>query len=559
MTKRFTPFRLSTLALTCGLACALPAHAFELESSDPDTRIRLDFTPKYSLAWRLKDPSAVLTSPAARGDGGVTNENDGDLNFKKGLVSNRADLLTEFDYSRSNWGLRVSHSAWYDSQYLRANANDGTAGVSNFAGQPANQFVPATRDQHGRGDEFLDAFVWGKGSIGSMPASIRVGKHALQYGESVFFGQNGIANAQGPVDIAKIVSVPNWQFKEVLLPVEQISGTLQVAEGVTLGGYYQLKWRPSKIPGVGSYFSNQDYIGGGRVYLGGPVLPTDTSRDQKPGDSGQLGAQLRWAPAGSNYEFGLYAARYNDKTPAVPVFDLINGNVHNVYAKGIKTVGASVTSSIGQLNWALEGSLRSNAPLASDPAVLGGAPFMPPANCDGSAANPCYATGRTAHINLSGIYVLNKSTLWDGGALVAELAWNRLLSVTKNPSAVGFGGLDPNTTRDAAAFRMIFEPQYFQVLPGLDLSIPLGLGYNFGGRSAAVINFAGGASKAGDVSIGIKGKYQNVWNFALNYTAFFGKENTLTVTDPSTPTRMLSFGQTLKDRNYVSFTASRTF
>ena len=106
---------------------------------------------------------------------------------------------------------------------------------------------------------------------------------------------------------------------------------------------------------------------------------------------------------------------------------------------------------------------------------------------------------------------------------------------------------------------MIFEPQYFQVLPGLDLSIPLGLGYNFGGRSAAVINFAGGASKAGDVSIGIKGKYQNVWNFALNYTAFFGKENTLTVTDPSTPTRMLSYGQSLKDRNYVSFTASRTF
>ena len=96
-TKRFNPFRLSALALTCGLACALPAHAFELESSDPDTKIRLDFTPKYSLAWRLKDPSAVLTSPAARGDGGVTNENDGDLNFKKGLVSNRADLLTEFD------------------------------------------------------------------------------------------------------------------------------------------------------------------------------------------------------------------------------------------------------------------------------------------------------------------------------------------------------------------------------------------------------------------------------------------------------------------------------
>jgi hypothetical protein len=241
------------------------------------------------------------------------------------------------------------------------------------------------------------------------------------------------------------------------------------------------------------------------------------------------------------------------------VFDLINGNVHKVYAKGIKTLGASVTSSVGQLNWALEGSVRADAPLTNDPAVLGGAPFMPPADCSGAASNPCYAIGKTAHLNLSGIYVLNKSGLWDGGALVAELAWNRLLSVTRNPSAVGFGGLDPNTTRDAMAFRMIFEPQYFQVLPGLDLSIPLGLGYNFGGRSSAIFNFAGGASNAGDLSIGIKGKYQNAWNFGLSYTTFFGTENTFTVADPRTPTRMLSFGQSLKDRDYVSLNVSRTF
>jgi hypothetical protein len=298
------------------------------------------------------------------------------------------------------------------------------------------------------------------------------------------------------------------------------------------------------------------------VYFGPPlppVLVTDDSKDQKPGDSGQFGAQLRWSPAGSAYEYGFYAARYHDKTPAVPVFDFINGNVHKVYAKGIKTVGASVTSSVGQLNWALEGSVRADAPLANDPAVLAGAPFMPPLNCDGTAANPCYAIGKTAHVNLSGIYVLNKSSLWDGGAVVAELAWNRVLSVTKNPSAVGFGGLDPNTTRDAAAFRMIFEPQYFQVLPGLDLSVPVGLGYNFGGRSSAIFNFAGGASKAGDLSIGVKAKYQNTWNVGVSYTTFFGAENTFTVTDARTPTRMLSFGQTQKDRDYVSFNVSRTF
>ena len=404
-----------------------------------------------------------------------------------------------------------------------------------------------------------------KGDVAGMKGTVRVGKQALQWGESLFFGQNGIANAQGPVDIAKIVSVPGWQFKEVLLPVEQLSGSLQVAEGVSLGAYYQLKWRPSKIPGVGSYFSNQDYVGTGSTHFGaGGTLYSDESKDLKPKDSGQGGLQLRWSPTGSDYEFGFYAARYHDKTPAVPVFDFVNGNTHLAYAQNIKTLGASVTSSVGQLNWAMEGSMRWNAPLTSDPAVLGLGPVL---NCDNTAANPCYAVGRTAHLNLSGIYVLQPTALWQGGALLGELAWNRTLKVTKDifanadGSSSGTGGLDPNTTKNAWASRILFEPQYFQVLPGVDLSVPIALGYNFGGRSSAVANYAGGASKAGDYSIGVKAKLQNAWNVSMAYTDYFGKAATFTETlvAGSGSPRQLTYGQTLKDRAHVSMSVSRTF
>jgi len=395
-----------------------------------------------------------------------------------------------------------------------------------------------------------------------------VGKHTRQWGESLFCGQNGIANAQGPVDVAKIVSVPNWQFKEVLLPVEQMSGSLQIAQGLSLGAYYQFKWRPSKIPGVGSYFSNQDYVGTGVVNFGvdaggNPILLSyDASKDLTPKNSGQGGLQLRWTPKNSEYEFGFYAAQYHDKTPAVPVFDFVNGNVHLAYAQAVKTLGASVTSSVGQLNWALEGSLRFNAPLTSDPAVLGLGPIT---SCGNDGDNPCYAVGRTAHLQLSGIYVLQPTALWQGGAVVAELAWNRTLKVTKDIFAPyagsGLGGLDPNTTREAFAFRTIFEPQYFQVAPGLDLSVPISLGWNFGGRSSAIFNFAGGASNAGDYSIGVKGKYQNAWNVALTYTDYFGKAKTFTetlVAGAGSP-RQLTFAQSLRDRAYVSFSLSRTF
>jgi len=575
------------IALAAAAALMLPAaQAFDIETPDhPDIKVRLDLTPKFSLGYRLKDPSAALSRLDVAVDPGTVNEDDGNHNFNKGLVSRRFDLLAELDFSAPNFGGRISATAWHDGAYLGRNDYQGTAlyaggtplgpvvsTANNQAGQEANEFLPATRRQHGRGGEVLDAFAYVKGEIGGMKATLRLGKHTLQWGESLFFGQNGIANAQGPVDIAKIVSVPGWQFKEVLLPVEQASGTLRLAEGLQLGAYYQFKWRKSKLPGVGSYFSNQDYVGGGRVNFGvapdgSPIeLPVVDAADLRPKDSGQGGVQLRWSPPGGDYEFGFYAVQYHDKTPSALVFDFANGNVHLAYASKIRSYGASVTSSIGQLNWALEGSIRQNTPLNSDPAVVGGPSPVP--TCDTSSETPCYALGDTAHLQVSGIYVLQPSALWQGGVLLGELAYNRTLKVKRDifalgpdGSSAGIGGQDPNTTKGAFALRLLFEPSYFQVAPGLDLSVPIGLGWNFGGRSSAVGNFAGGVSDGGDWTVGIKGRYQNAWNVSLTYNDFFGKAKTFTETlvPGSGSPRQLTFGQTLRDRAYVAFSASRTF
>jgi hypothetical protein len=574
---RLHPVASATLAALAALT-APQAGAFEIPAAEgSDLKIRLDLTPKISFGQRLKDPSTALTRVDVARDPGVVNEDDGANNFRKGLISKRAEVLAELDVSGSRFGARLSGTAWYDAAYLGRTDYRGTplyaAGnplgpvvptVNNLPTQAIDEFLPATRRQHGRGSELLDAFITMKGEVGGMQTNVRLGKHTLQWGESLFFGQNGIANAQGPVDIAKILSVPGWQFKEVLLPVEQVSGTLRLAEGVQLGAYYQFKWRKSKLPGVGSYFSNQDYIGGGRVNFGpGVDLPTLTAKDNNPGNSGQAGLQLRWSPPGGDYEFGFYAARYHDKTPSGLVFDFVNGDVHVAYAKNIRTVGASVTSSIGQLNWALEGSIRQNTPLNSDPAVLTPSPTGV-ARCDNGTNNPCYALGDTAHLQLSGIYVLQPSALWQGGALLGEIAYNHRLKIRKDifrGGDVGDGGLDPNTTKGAFALRLLFEPSYFQVAPGLDLSVPIGLGYNFGGRSSAIGNFAGGVSKGGDWTIGLKARYQNAWNLSLTYNDFFGKAATFTETlvQGAAAPRQLSFGQTLRDRAYVAFSASRTF
>jgi hypothetical protein len=228
--------------------------------------------------------------------------------------------------------------------------------------------------------------------------------------------------------------------------------------------------------------------------------------------------------------------------------------------------GASVTTSVGQLNLALEGSVRMNTPLNSDPAALGAAPFGPRA-CDTSDATPCYALGNTGHLQLSGIYVLQPGALWGGGAALFELAYNQRLKVKRDIFAAadgsnqGIGGLAKNTTQGAWAMRVLFEPTYFQVMQGVDLFVPISVGVNFGGRSSAVGNFAGGVSDGGDFSIGARLKWASGWTAALAYNDFFGKVGTFT--EPLVPgtasPRRLTFGQTLKDRSNVQFSLSNTF
>jgi hypothetical protein len=222
-------------------------------------------------------------------------------------------------------------------------------------------------------------------------------------------------------------------------------------------------------------------------------------------------------------------------------------NYRWVYAQDIETYGASLTGSLGQLNWATELSYRHNTPLNTDPQVNVGL------TGGNDEDDRLYAVGDTAHANLSGIYVLQPTFLYDGGSFLTELAYNRRLKITDNESA-----LAQNTTKDAWALRMIFEPTYFQVFTGMDLSVPIGFGWNFAGRSSAISNFSGGSSEAGDLSLGLKATYRTVWNVGVSYVKYFGSADTFTVPHNS-PTPHLSFQQSLEDRDFISFYITRAF
>src|SRR4051812_3550789 len=100
--KTAKPKNPRALTAIAAAICALvgTAHATEITTGNPDLAIRWDNTIKYNYGHRVNGQEASLLKSA--------NFDDGDRNFDKGMVSNRVDLLSEFDvvYQKS-FGMRV--------------------------------------------------------------------------------------------------------------------------------------------------------------------------------------------------------------------------------------------------------------------------------------------------------------------------------------------------------------------------------------------------------------------------------------------------------------------
>jgi hypothetical protein len=536
---RWRQAALVATAASAQWACLPSAGAFEWDGAQGDLKLHWDNSVKYSAAFRVREPSATLLGDA--------NQDDGDRNFqRRGLVSNRVDLLSDLDVVwQDRFGARLSGAAWYDAVYQRGNRHDAPA-TANATSVAANEFTAATRAQHGRKGELLDAFVFAKGDLGGQRWGVRAGRHTLLWGETLFFGANGIAGGQAPVDLVKLLSVPNAQFKEIIRPTGQLSGSLQVTPDLLLGAYWQYEWEKTRLPAVGSYFSGQDLfdVGGERFFVPPFLSPTGVlarGQDLPARDHGQGGLQVRFRLPGGQTDFGLYAIRYHDKTPQFYVNPLL-GTYSLAYHEGVRSYGLSANRTFGDVNLAAEVSVRHNAPLVNDTALN----FSPAA---ATAGNPQYPVGKTAHANVSTIWTLPATPLFTEAVLLAEVAFNRRLSVSNSA-----GTLAALSTRDAWGLRMQLTPTYRQVLPGLDLDVPIGLGFNPQGRSQAVSFFNGGVHRGGDLSIGLLGNYLNTWKAGVTYTHYVGAEGTTLDSQGR-----LSFKHNLRDRDFIAVTAQTTF
>lgn len=320
-----------SLPIVAALALASPAtYAWDFQSSDGEVTGSWDTTFTYGQAWRIQSRDCRLIAIADGGCGRSPNIDDGDLNYGTNMFSRAFKALTELSVNYKGVGAFVRASGLYD---------DAAADTDRT---PLSESSRKLVKGYGR---LLDAFVYSKFNLGSMPAELRLGRQAVSWGESTFI-QNGI-NVINHFDVSAL-RVPGSELKEAFLPQEMVNFSLQFTDNLSAQAIYITDWNATVPEPAGSYFSNNDFAvtGGSRVILGfgsfsdqgvdfrplaSDQVPVENlpyirnfqnvlrGPTRKPDNDGQFGFNLKYYMPDFNNgtEVGLFFLKYHSRLPLI--------------------------------------------------------------------------------------------------------------------------------------------------------------------------------------------------------------------------------------------------
>lgn len=333
-TKTNNMLKLRKLSLAIALAGAA-STASATEFNFGDVAVQWDNTISYGVAWRTEAPDAKNVMPGngdamgIEGKGASYNYDDGTLNFKENSIyTNVVKYSTDLEINYNNYGGFFRAKAFYDTELM-----DGE--------REFKELNDATKDAAGSGYDLLDAFVWADYDLGDMPATFRLGRQVVSWGESTFI-QGGI-NSINPVDAAAFRR-PGAEVKDGLLPVNMFYTSIGLTADVSLEAFYQLEWEKTRSDPCGTFFSTVDFVadGCGPVVLGGNIderllleirdsevaggVPlsqrnapiTERLDDDEAKDGGQYGLAVRWySEALGDTEFGAYYMNIHSRLPYI--------------------------------------------------------------------------------------------------------------------------------------------------------------------------------------------------------------------------------------------------
>lgn len=515
------------------ILAAAPASAFNIDTGNPDIAVRWDNTLKYNLGWRMEGRDDTLVNSPGYDSSTLYKD-------KHDVVTNRIDILTEFDaVYKDAHGFRVSAAGWYDFAY-----DDEVEFNPAFGGTPYpnNKFTSNVERYYEGSGELLDAFVFTKIDAGSMPINIRAGRHNVYWGESLFSFGDSIAYGQGPLDLRKATSTPGIEAKELFLPQTQLSASMQVSDKISLAANYYLEWDSHRFPDGGTYLgaSNVSLLGGQN--LGVPYVgDEDSGPYETPDDQGSWGANLQIQSDLLDGNIGFFYREFDDRMPSV-LLDAANGTAYNAYAEDVKLYGISYSRLVGSVSVGAEVSRRENALL----------------NSVGFGSD--LARGDTWHALINMIAYIGKTPLFDSAPLSAELTYSKLDKVKSSSEAFfnhedyacTLGTKGGCSTDEAWGMNISFTPTWYQVFPGIDLTMPLNFGIGLDGNSPAPL---GAAEDSGSWSVGLKADIHSQHTVSLAYSDYFGDQ----VKNAQGQIIGSNGSGLLEDRGWLSLTLKTTF
>ncbi|HEY1092589.1 MAG TPA: DUF1302 domain-containing protein [Burkholderiaceae bacterium] len=606
---RLTPL---AAAVLCSLALA-PAQAVELPTGNPDAVLRLDNTLRYSLGYRLQqqDP-ALLANPNY--DDGDRNFSKGAPVANRVDVLTELDLVVEkrfgFRVSTAAWADRAYRHLDNTSN---ASANALVDGVPTAGAlSPLT-----SRYAKGTSGEVLDAFLFANTELGDMPLSLRLGRHTMFWGEGLYGGAalHGVSYGQYALDLWKGYATPGVEAKELFRPRASLSAQLQASSTLTLAAQYFARWESARYPESGSYLTVHDaLLGGGQSLIAGPGQRLLQGEPGAPKQAGDIGLSARWSPEWLNGTLGFYARRTADIQPQLAVLPAVAsvpaatcgavgftplaattcyinpaaatvpqilkgqiGQYRAFYGRDVKVMGLSLSTSAAGISLGGELSYRHNMPLASMAVTVLPKALANPAAGQLSleqlaATDIPGARGNTVHAVANALGVLPKTALFDTASWGVELVFNRWLSVSGNtaafkgsaayaagmngtltPYAAGGAANVDAVTKNYVGLGINFTPTWFQVLPSVDLSLPISWGGGLSGISAVM---SGGAKNNGNYSFGVAADVNSRYNFALRYVGLYGGYASNAAGAMVVPE---SVAAAVSDRGHLMFTFKTTF
>jgi hypothetical protein len=492
------------------LTACMPVYAGSLD----DVELRWDNTVTLSTNYALHNAlPAAANYCALNASKSLLGDTDRGCVYGTGFHSARIDLLSQVDVDYAGFGLHASAAGWYDA-------------IDNNQGRArGNALDTAERSEHGGHNlELFEAFIHGGFDLdGDRPLTFRIGRHSIVWGESLFFPGNGIAAGLSPVDSYIVRNPSDYAAGDTYLPVDQISVSLAATDALSIQAYYQFEWRRSRIDPNDAFVDPNNVLGaeGTRLLsLSVPRFGTFYYRrtaDRLPDSTDQYGLAVKWHRG--DFDLGLYALSYDAKTPNIEYYPQVaaypglpNVGAYSLeFPTGIEIYGASLAGPLGDASFGAEISARRNMSLTN-----GGVFNLPRSGVAAPYGSRLrFPLGDTLHGQFSWIYTVPPVLgLRDGASWRGEIAINHLIAETDN-----WGQLSPGRTRTAAAFRTVFEPQFFQLFPRVDITTPIGIAYNFLGLSQTDPAMNRGT---GHVDFGVTATVDQVWKGAATFSHYFG-------------------------------------